>query len=159
MAIEIERRFLIELPLTWYASFKLRKCKKIDICQTYLANHLVINGEKANSRVRRSETRFDKYTQIKYTLTTKNIVSPGINNEIEYVISHKEFLEKLKLADNSKKLIAKSRYEIPYGGKTFELDVFQNEYEGLAILEIELLDLKETITLPPFLKVIKEINL
>ena len=40
----------------------------------------------------------------------------------------------------------------------FNLDIFEENLLGLAILEIEVKDMNENILLPPYLKVIKEIT-
>ena len=59
-----------------------------------------------------------------------------------------EMLDKLC----SKPIIAKTRYLIEVGGKTWELDVFEEENKGLVIAEIELNSEEETFELPVWAK-------
>lgn len=44
--------------------------------------------------------------------------------------------------------ILKTRYEIEHEGHTFELDVFHGDLESLVIVEVELDDPNETVSLP-----------
>jgi len=54
--------------------------------------------------------------------------------------------------------IQKTRFVFKFNDQVFELDVFKGPLKGLAILEIELEDMDDTVELPPFLKVIKEVT-
>jgi adenylate cyclase len=50
-----------------------------------------------------------------------------------------------------KPLIVKLRYRIPYGGHTWEVDVFDGENAGLVLAEVELRTADEAIDHPPWL--------
>jgi adenylate cyclase len=47
-------------------------------------------------------------------------------------------------------LIEKTRYRIEAGGRTWEVDVFHGDNEGLVVAEIELDDENEPIEMPPW---------
>lgn len=48
-------------------------------------------------------------------------------------------------------LIEKVRYELAWGGHTWEIDVFEGENAGLIVAEIELADAEEAFERPPWL--------
>ena len=89
MAKEIERRWLVKLPLEWHAKFKLHQCVKKEIVQTYLAT-------PENCRVRRSEIEeIGMPLRIEHFITTKTLIEPGINEEHEQKIAAHEYAWKL----------------------------------------------------------------
>jgi adenylate cyclase len=47
-----------------------------------------------------------------------------------------------------KPIIEKTRYFVPYKGKTWEVDVFEGDNDGLVVAEIELNDENESFELP-----------
>ncbi len=51
----------------------------------------------------------------------------------------------------SEGIIEKIRYKVPYKGKTWEVDEFMGENEGLLIAEVELTDENENIELPEWI--------
>jgi CYTH domain-containing protein len=48
-------------------------------------------------------------------------------------------------------VLTKTRYEIPYAGKTWEVDVFHGPNEGLIVAEIELESETETFGKPDWI--------
>lgn len=52
----------------------------------------------------------------------------------------------------------KTRFVFDWHEQRFELDVFKGHLKGLAIMEIELDDKDDTVELPPFINVIKEVT-
>jgi len=158
MSLEIERRFLVGLPLAWYAKFRLRRCQLIHITQVYLKD-AIPSMKNSHARIRRAEYDLGAgYTDIRFSYTYKNPVSPGVNEEVEFVLNEKEYKDRLRDSDYSKRVIKKDRYEIPFSKKKFELDIFQGDLLGLAIMEVELESLEEEIHLPPHFEIIKEIT-
>ena len=59
-----------------------------------------------------------------------------VRAEFEYEIPHTEAAELLEMCERP--LIEKTRYKIPHEGKTWEVDVFHGDNEGLTVAEIEL---------------------
>jgi adenylate cyclase len=70
-----------------------------------------------------------------------------------------EFEYKIPLADATyllnhlceQPLIEKTRYEVPFNGHTWEVDVFDGENRGLVLAEIELSKEDEQFMLPPWI--------
>ena len=117
ISVEIERKFLVEknaLP----ANLEEFPCQIIE--QGYICTDPVI-------RIRRTDDH--------YTLTVK---SSGLlaREEFELPLSGDSYARLLPKTEGI--LIRKKRYRIPEeGGLTIELDVFEGEYEGLYLAEVE----------------------
>ena len=145
--IEIERKFLIEMPDI--SLLKKQNGVKIkELTQTYLQT-----SDVSNSRVRKI-LQDGKTTFVK---TTKKRISSLSCYEDEYQISENRYLEELENRDPSKITIQKTRYAFPYGNHTVEIDVFPF-WNDRALLEVELADESEAFSLPDFVKVIKEVS-
>ncbi len=119
MAVEIERKFLVRGEFMHLAINEFR------IIQTYLmidstrSIRLRITGEKA-------------FITIKTRILDQSIV----RNEWEFPIPVSEAEEMVKICLPGR--IVKTRYLVPTGKHTFEVDVFHDKNEGLVIAEIEL---------------------
>lgn len=128
MAIEIERKFLVDLT-------------KVDslvqgqvICQGYLPTE-----GKTAVRIRLSgEQAF---------LTIKGVTRGATRTEFEYAIpvaDAKSMLVELCLGPK----IEKTRYLKVIGRHTWEIDVFSGENQGLVVAEVELNAESESIEIP-----------
>lgn len=119
--MEIERKWLIDINNIPY---DLNKLEKLEMEQAYISFSPTI--------------RIRKVSNIhKYYLTVK---SKGIENglaheEYEIEISKKEYDNLLKKIESI--ILSKTRYVITIGKYLYEIDIFHNEYEGLAYVEIE----------------------
>jgi CYTH domain-containing protein len=151
--IEIERRYLVPLPLKWYGKFRVLTSPCNKIVQTYLKEH---GG--FTSRIRAEVSPDYDNLKTKYTYARKNYASFGTYEEMEKAIPHAEYCKYLRLQDLSKKRIEKTRYHLDFKNQKFELDVFQGHLTGLSILEIEVDDINTDILLPPYLKINREIT-
>ncbi|MCR5149520.1 MAG: CYTH domain-containing protein [Eubacterium sp.] len=118
--MEIERKFLVK-----YLPENLDTCKKSEIIQGYISTHPVI-------RIRRSNER--------YILTVK---SDGLmeREEFEMPLTEEQFVNLSKKVEGN--IISKTRYKIPDGSLTIELDIFHEKFDGLFYAEVEFPD-KET---------------
>lgn len=120
--MEIEKKYLIkELPedLQSYPHHVLE--------QSYLCVDPVVRVRKIDES---------------YVLTTKSRDIPEaaesnlcVANEWECSLSEEAYLKLREKADGT--VIKKTRYKIPYGDYTIELDVFYGEYEGMKLAEVE----------------------
>lgn len=144
---EIERKFLIEMPDT-AALEKMPNCRKVSIEQMYLKEE---NGVRARIRRRTADGKSI------YILTEKKFVSSMKRIEIEREIMQEEYKNLSAHKENGYASIEKSRYCLMHGGKYFEIDVFPF-WNDKAYAEIELCSEDEPFTLPPFIKVIKEVT-
>ncbi len=119
MAIEIEYKFKIKNDIWRQFAVKPRKIR-----QAYLAKE-----GKSAIRVR-------IYDNNEAKLTIKAAVSGATRKEFEYAIPIADAEELMHLASGYP--IEKTRYTIPQGSLTWEIDEFFGENNGLIIAEIEL---------------------
>jgi adenylate cyclase len=126
---EIERKFLVRGD-----DWRDLAARQTFIRQAYLAS----NG-KASIRVRIKDDG-------SATLTIKSRPVDIRRLELEYAIPVLEAEALMQLRQGS--MIEKTRYVVPCGGLTWEVDVFSGENLGLIVAEIELRDERQQIDLP-----------
>lgn len=144
---EIERKFLIKYPnIEWLES--LPNVQKVEIIQTYL------NSDTDDEVRVRQRGLNGNYIYIK---TIKRKVSDIKRMEIERMLSKDEYLDLLMKADTTKHQIRKTRYCISYNNCYLELDVFPF-WKDEAILEVELSNENDNISIPAEIEVIKEVT-
>lgn len=152
--LEKERRFLVKLPLSKDASDIINQAPQLIVTQIYLENK-----DGLVERVRHSSTQVIHSSIHQYTHTTKQHWYEGCSLEEEKEIFAEEYAELICRADPNRELIQKTRVLLPSNlPHEFELDLFNGQHQGLAILEIELDDLNEMIILPEYLEIIREIT-
>jgi adenylate cyclase len=132
MATETERKFLVK------GEFKHLAVRHYNIQQRYLS----IDPEKT---IRLRITDDSALLTIK-SKPVKNSIARG-EWEIPVSIADAEEIMKLCLPGR----IEKTRYLIPYGKHTYEVDVFHDKNEGLVIAEIELSSESEEFLKPVWL--------
>lgn len=132
MPQEIERKFLV------VGDFKSSATGVLNISQGYLNSdsertvRVRIKGEKGFITVKGRSS------------------SDGTSRfEWEHEIPANDAVELLALCEPG--VIVKSRYLVPSGDLTFEVDVFHGDNEGLVIAEIELQDRNEDFLKPEWL--------
>lgn len=154
--LEIERKFLVKFPSSWEALSEmfddLVDVKRIS--QTYLKPE----GKEPAGRVRKTVEGLTGDTQTVFHFNKKKLVEAGVHEETENEISKSEYEKYLKKSDPDKVSVEKTRFVFKFNDQIFELDVFKGPLKSLAILEIELEDKDETVELPHFLTVIKEVT-
>lgn len=148
--LEIERKWLIRRPdeaeLSAMAAAAGGSVSRI--VQTYLT------AEKGVSRRVRARTAGGITT---YTCTAKRRLNAMTAQEDERIISPEEYHALLKDADPACRPIEKTRFCIPYGGRTLEIDLYPFWSER-AVLEIELPSPDAPFSLPPELTVLAEVT-
>lgn len=146
--LEIERKYLIEYP-NIKQLVDTYKANKVEILQTYL-------GSKNSGTERRVRQRGlnGNYT---YFLTEKKDINGLSRLESESKITKDEYLNYLMQADTELKPVRKDRYCFVYENQYFELDIYPF-WKDKAILEIELTEENQTVDIPDFIKVIKEVT-
>jgi len=132
MGLEVERKFLIK------SDFKNYAVKSLTIKQGYISTVYGITV-----RVRLKDD--------KGFLTIKGGTdASGMSRyEWEKEIIYEEAEELLRLCDSG--IIDKTRYLIPAGSFTWEIDEFHGENEGLVMAEIELKSENDTFSVPDWL--------
>jgi len=129
MGIEIERKFLVVAD-EWE---KTEKPAGSSYRQGYMCKE-----PSKTVRVRLTD-------RVAY-ITIKGKSQGATRAEYEYPIPQNDAEELLQ--DFCEEIITKIRYTIDYAGKTWEVDVFSGDNEGLIIAEIELNDEAETFETP-----------
>lgn len=131
MAEEIERRFLVA-----DRSF-LRGLEGVECTQGYIAGR-----ERSAVRIRIKGGRG--------FLTIKSATRGLVRSEFEYEIPLEDAREMLELLCDEP-LVEKTRYEVPFAGDLWEVDVFGGLNNGLVLAEIELRRADQNFEKPPWL--------
>lgn len=123
--LEIEKKWLIDINSIPY-NLEEEDADKYDIVQTYIHYSPEI-------RVREIRHKYGTY----YTMTIKRYVNDkGLTREeFDFEITEDEYNNTVvKGIDNT---IYKTRYQIEIDGLTYAFDIFHEDLDGLAYLEIE----------------------
>lgn len=147
-SLEIERKFLIEYPDTALLD-RLSEGNCSHISQTYLL------GEDGVSERVRARTRGGKTV---YTHNTKIRLSHIKRTELEEEVSREDYAKLLLRADPNCQTIEKRRWCISENGVLWEIDVFPF-WTDRAFLEVELPSEDMPVTLPFFVRVIREVTM
>jgi adenylate cyclase len=131
MANEIEKKFLVR-PRKWS-----ELGPGLIIRQGYLSTD--------NERTVRVRTYGDRGY-----ITIKGITKGISRKEYEYEIPPADANELLDRMCH-RPLIEKTRFRIPFGGHTFEVDEFIGDNRGLTVAEVELKTAGETVDLPDWI--------
>jgi|TARA_B100000315_G_C14260914_1_gene444114 CYTH domain-containing protein len=130
MPLEIERKFLVVSD-----DYRLA-AKLVDIKQAYLS---VDDNMAIRIRVE----------GIQASINIKSKKSERVNHEFEYVIPLDEAQSLIKMSPYL--IIEKTRYLVEYKGKSWEVDEFHGDNEGLTVAEIELDEENEEFDMPSWL--------
>jgi adenylate cyclase len=132
MSFEIERKFLVRGD-----DWRELVSSQTTIRQAYLAS-----SGKSSTRIR---IRGDGTA----TLTIKSRPADLRRLELEYPIPMLQAEALMQLREGS--IIEKTRHMVPYGGLTWEIDVFSSENLGLIIAEVELSDVDQSVDIPAWI--------
>lgn len=148
--LEIERKWLICRPdEAELSAMAARSGGSVShIIQTYLT------AEEGVSRRVRARTVDGTTT---YTCTAKRRIDRMTAEENERIISPEEYAALLKDADPTCRPIEKTRFCIPFGGRTLEIDLYPF-WPDRAVLEIELPYPDAPFSLPSELTVLAEVT-
>jgi adenylate cyclase len=83
-------------------------------------------------------------------LTIKGLMHGVTRLEFEYTIPVSDAVTMLDLLCE-RPLIEKTRYREAFGGRTWEIDVFHGDNEGLVVAEVEVTGESERVQAPPWL--------
>ena len=145
--LEIERRYLIRLPDEGLLDSLARRRDWIE--QTYLSAEA---GVAERVRVRRPPGGEPGYTH-----TVKRRRSALVREETEREIGPEEYAALLLRRDPELRTVVKTRWCVPFAGHTLEIDRFPF-WSDRALLEVELGEEGESVTLPPWLEVLREVT-
>lgn len=133
MFLEIEHKYLVDRS-SWNPSLSERSSR---ILQGYLVRG---SGKTVRVRIKESETGTSGY------LTLKGPSNGAARAEFEYPIPAEDARAMLDLFCGN--VIEKTRYEVLFEGKRWEVDVFEGANAGLIVAEIELSSPDETYVKP-----------
>ena len=145
--VEIERKFVIQMP-DMYVLSQLDGYSSSDIDQTYL-----VSSPGVTRRVR--ARRYEGVTV--YTETKKVRIDRMSAFEDERELESEEYEALLGEILPGSITVSKTRHTFPYGGRTVEIDVYP-QWQKSCILEVELGSRDEEISLPGFIRIIKEVT-
>lgn len=132
MGIEIERKFLLRNN-DWRAAV---------VSESSLRQGFLSTDPERTLRVRLCDNQG--------LLTIKGLTRGARRLEFEYPIPAAE-AEQLLSDLCLRPLIEKTRYQVPYGGLVWEIDVFAGDNVGLVVAEIELEDETQPFAVPPWI--------
>jgi len=132
MAKEIERKFLVN------GEFRHLADKEIKIIQAYLSTD---PARIIRLRICDNTAVLSIKAPVRETVFTRN--------EWEFEIPVGTASDILEICLPGR--IIKTRYKVPFGNHTFEVDQFHGKNEGLTIAEIELSNEEETFEKPAWL--------
>ena len=132
MAKEIERKFLVA-----GGEWRNQVTRSMAFRQAYVASM-----EDRSVRARIVDRR-------DATLTVKIGASALVRDEYEYAIPLEDAEELMQSAPGV--VIEKTRHTVEHGGFTWEIDVFEGQYEGLVVAEVEMHDENADPDLPAWL--------
>lgn len=141
--LEIERKYLVADTFDW-RSIPV-PFQEIDIEQAYLVNDTRIRKRGQNGSYIYTETRKQ---------STPDTIA---RIEVERRIRAWEYCERMVYLIPGSSIIKKKRICFIYEGQYFEFDFFE---DGLTppLLEIELTDVRDTIMLPPWIPIIRDVT-
>jgi adenylate cyclase len=137
MPQEIERRFLLKNSVDWLEAVT----EKQKITQIYLSHDPV-------TRLRFYGMYDDPDARAIFTVKGKRSIGKIGKLEVEWEIPKEDAKEILFGGLSVSDPIIKTRYLVPFGGFTWEIDVFDGLNQGLMIAEVELEDESQDIVLP-----------
>ncbi len=132
MATETERKFLVR------GEFRHLATREIHITQTYLSK-----DPFKTIRIRIADEK--AYLTIKSPVKQETLA----RGEWEFQIPVRDAEELMKICLPGK--IVKTRFLVPSGNHTFEIDVFHDKNEGLIIAELEISSEDEEYAVPEWL--------
>lgn len=140
MSLEIEHKYLV--INNSYLQLCTREATR-HILQGYLNRSPV-----STVRIRLIEFPASPLSAPRAFITIKGITLDDTRAEYEYEIPAADAPELLKMCRGN--IIDKTRYIVPFGGHTWEVDIFHGHNQGLQVAEIELERSTHDYPLPPF---------
>jgi CYTH domain-containing protein len=144
--LEIERKYLIVQPPEEYLRARCDRVWQME--QTYLLSR---RGVTARVRSRKCGG------SIAYFYTEKERRSDMTHVEREREITAAEYEEYLLGKDPAGETIYKTRWCMPWQGLVFEIDLYP-AWRKLAVMEVELSSEEQDFSLPPDIRVLREVT-
>ena len=146
MAMEIERKYLIERPEDTVLA--RHSVERWEIMQVYLCSQPGVTA-----RVR----QVTEGEKTRYYYTEKRRISDLTAEEHEREISDLEYMSLFQRADTTLKPIRKCRWRMPYMGRVLEVDVYPF-WKKTAVLEVEFTSESDVADIPEWINVLKDVT-
>ncbi len=143
--MELERKYLLAARPIFPSDLHVVSSH---IDQTYLEN----SSERERVRARNNEGT------VTFTHCRKVPAQGGQRIELERIICREEYDQLLLRRDLSRQSIEKYRHCFVWQKRHYELDEFLGTLDGIHVLEVEVDSLDETIVIPSFLQIKKEVT-
>lgn len=147
VGIETERKFIICTP-EFSLLAQQQGYGRSEIVQTYFDTAAGIT-HRVRKRTGMNGTR---YTETKKTRISRMSV---IEDEVE--LCEQEYLDRLSTLRIVGEPLHKTRHIFSYGGRVFEVDIYPG-WQKHAVMEVEFSDEGESIELPPFIEIVKDVT-
>ena len=144
--LEIERKYLIAMPDT--RALRAACSHVYEMEQTYLAAEPGVTA-----RVRRRQ----EGERVEYFYTEKEFRTDRTCVERERAVTEEEYHRLLVRRREEGVTLRKTRWCMPYAGRVLEIDVYPF-WEHTAVLEIELPDEGAPVSIPPQIRVLREVT-
>lgn len=140
MAKETERKFLVRKEIL------IPLLSKDDFEKKIISQYYLVASKGAAVRL-----RMELSSSVKVFLTVKAGGDGMTSDEFEFPLQDgpREYFDNLGSRKGIE--IKKTRHLVPHGGRTFEVDVFHDDLEGLVVAELEAEDAAEVTDLPEWL--------
>ena len=146
--LEIERKFMCEPVMLGALP---RGAQHIEIEQMYLMSNEP--GTELRIRKRGQNGNFTYYR------TEKKYCAPGVRSETERLITAAEYALSAQFRKSSTDILRKTRICFMFEHQYFELDIIpRRDGSDLCLLEIELTDLAQHVSIPPFIRVMRDVT-
>ena len=145
--IETERKYVIQKPDMTLISME-QGFAESKITQIYLSDREITH------RIRRREYPGGR---VEYTENTKRRISVMSVVEEESEISREEFERLSAMIDPKTQPVEKTRVTLSYSGRVLEIDIYP-AWDNTCILEVEIDREDEEISLPSFIRLIKDVT-
>ncbi|TLX16732.1 CYTH domain-containing protein [Rhizobium sp. MHM7A] len=140
MAKEIERKFLVDLEM-------IKPVLEASSKRYHLRQYYIVASKELAIRLRVENNQ-------RVVLAIKSGTNPMEMNEIEFVLPWDEYEHRRKEMVGIE--ISKLRHYVEFDGRTWEIDVFSGDLDGLTVAEIECDDAAEISNFPEW--VTKEVT-
>ena len=144
--LEIERKYLIAMPDT--RALRAACSHVYEMEQTYLAA-----APGVTARVRRRQ----EGERVEYFYTEKEFRTDRTCVERERAVTEEEYHRLLVRRREDGVTLRKTRWCMLYAGRVLEIDVYPF-WEHTAVLEIELPDEGAPVSIPPQIRVLREVT-
>ena len=129
----------------------------IEWTQSTIIQNYLISPYSSEERRLRERLSIDGNSAT-YYYTIKRDKGPGVREEVERIITRREYDSLMTMSDRMKYTIQKRRVCFFWNEQFFEIDTFVAPCDDLVVMEAERTDRTPKLQLPPFIKVVRNVT-